>query len=555
MRENLFLAAVVLGILLIFLLLSWIVKQHRLKKIRRRMQYYYGKWRETSYSDEVLSVIKAYSSKKETMIDDITWNDLNLDGVFQKLNHTWSFAGEDYLYYLLRVPTSEQMDWDKQERLIAWYQEHEKERSEMQMIFAGIGKYHGASIYEYIRSSIARNTSVPPIHYLCLFALIGSIAAAFAEPTTGVGMLIFCIMANIGLYFYKRKSLEGAMQALQYFLKLQNGAGQILKKKLLPESEYMTGMKNDYDQLKKKLGRTSMLKPPDWDSQSPAELVLDYVRLITHMDCILFYRCMRRLHEDIDVVENLITRMGFLESMLVIGSLRKALPYYCIPEFTENELNGALEIQDAYHPLIEEPVANSISASRGVLITGSNASGKSTFLKTVAVNVILAQGLHTCAAHQYKGQWFHVMSSMALRDNLYQGESYYIAEIKALKRVLDAKPPVLCFVDEVLRGTNTVERIAASSQVLKAFTKKQILCFAATHDIELTYLLEEFYENYHFQEQVVDGEIVFDYCLYEGRSNSRNAIRLLENLGYEKEIISGAEQMVSGFLESGKWEM
>lgn len=190
MRENLFLAAVILGILLIFLLLSWSVKQHRLKKIRRRMQYYYGKWRETSYSDEVLSVIKAYSSKKETMIDDITWNDLNLDGVFQKLNHTWSFAGEDYLYYLLRVPTSEQMDWDKQERLIAWYQEHEKERSEMQMIFAGIGKYHGASIYEYIRSSIARNTSVPSIHYLCLFALVGSIAVAYAEPTTGVGMLI-----------------------------------------------------------------------------------------------------------------------------------------------------------------------------------------------------------------------------------------------------------------------------------------------------------------------------------------------------------------------------
>ncbi len=80
------------------------------------------------------------------------------------------------------------------------------------------------------RLSIARNTSVPPIHYLCLFALVGSIAVAFAEPTTGVGMLI---------------------------------AGLILKKKLLPESEYMTGMKNDYDQLKKKLGRTSMLKPPD----------------------------------------------------------------------------------------------------------------------------------------------------------------------------------------------------------------------------------------------------------------------------------------------------
>ena len=92
------------------------------------------------------------------------------------------------------------------------------------------------------------------------------------------------------------------------------------------------------------------------------------------------------------------------------------------------------------------------------------------------------------------------------RQDLESGESYYIVEIGALKRILDVTavktPPVLCFVDEVLRGTNTVERIAASTQILKSLSRENVTCFAATHDIELTRLLQEEYDNYHFEEQV-----------------------------------------------------
>ena len=111
---------------------------------------------------------------------------------------------------------------------------------------------------------------------------------------------------------------------------------------------------------------------------------------------------------------------------------------------------------------------------------------------------------------------------MALRDNLAGGESYYIVEIKALKRILDMTeqrtkentPPVLCFVDEVLRGTNTVERIAASSQILRSLSERGVLCFAATHDIELTELLKDYYTNYHFAEEICDGDVVFNYQLF-----------------------------------------
>ena len=100
---------------------------------------------------------------------------------------------------------------------------------------------------------------------------------------------------------------------------------------------------------------------------------------------------------------------------------------------------------------------------------------------------------------------------MALKDDLLGRESYYLAEIRSLKRILDEtgeEYPVLCFVDEVLRGTNTVERIAASAQILESLSGRNVICFAATHDIELTYILEDDYENYHVN--VDDGHINVD---------------------------------------------
>ena len=147
---------------------------------------------------------------------------------------------------------------------------------------------------------------------------------------------------------------------------------------------------------------------------------------------------------------------------------------------------------------------------------------------------------------------------MALQDNIFSNESYYIVEIKSLKRILDRldkNVPTLCFVDEVLRGTNTLERIAASSQILYNFSKVNALCFAATHDIELTHILENYYSNYHFQEQVVDNNILFDYKLYAGRAVSKNAIKLLGIIGYSNDMIQSASDSANHFLAEGTWEV
>ena len=130
-------------------------------------------------------------------------------------------------------------------------------------------------------------------------------------------------------------------------------------------------------------------------------------------------------------------------------------------------------------------------------------------------------------------------------------------EIRSLKRILDVAQtgtdPVICFVDEVLRGTNTVERIAAATQILIHLAEKGALGFAATHDIEMTELLKQYYDNYHFEEVIRDGDIIFPYQLLSGKASTRNAIRLLKMMGYDEEIIRKASGQAENFLKTGKW--
>ena len=131
-----------------------------------------------------------------------------------------------------------------------------------------------------------------------------------------------------------------------------------------------------------------------------------------------------------------------------------------------------------------------------------------------------------------------------------------MAEIKAIKRILDASKQeemIVCMVDEVLRGTNTIERIAASTQILKAMSGRNIMCLAATHDVELTKTLEKDYDNFHFEESLVQGDVLFSYKLKPGRAKSSNAIDLLQNLGYDNELIKEARNMVAYFEEKGEW--
>jgi len=528
-------------------------KKHYAEKLRRD----YGKFPNKEYKAERYENIPNYFLRHKTdyFIDDITWNDLEMDTIFQLMNHSHSASGEEYLYHTLRCPQLDLEQLKKMDSQIEYFRKEEDVRVKLQTIFTEIGFTGKYSIYDYLDFlSDIKHTS-NRIHIFQNLLFLPAFALFFANTMAGIVTLVAVICFNIASYMKYKKEIEPYITSFSYVFRILNGAKKIetLKAPLIEDE------KNEIHLLSgkfKKFYQNSSVVMKTADGSNPLDVIFIYFNMTFHMDIMIFNRMLHELMGHQEDIDRLITKIGYLETLLSIGCFRESIGTYCTPEICSEKI---LKLENVYHPYISDPVKNTIEASRGVLLTGSNASGKSTFLKTVALNAVLAQTIYTCAADSYKGCFFKVYSSMALRDDLGSKESYYIVEIRSLKRILDqaqdTQIPVLCFVDEVLRGTNTVERIAASSQILYNLADKNVICFAATHDIELTQLLKAKYDNYHFEEEITNDDVIFNYLLKTGHATTRNAIKLLSVMGYEESIIENANLMASGFLENGIWDI
>lgn len=552
--------------LAVFVIAVFAREAYRAKKAEKKfIQGLYGDYFRLSdkkYSPERFEKIGSYylRHRKAGQIDDITWNDLGMDDIFRRMNYTLSASGEEYLYYTLRTPMQDNDETEHFEKLVNFFGEHPDERVRFQFRMNKLGYTGKYSLYDYIDNLDYLGERSNRKHLLFDFLFIPLIGMLWVNFSLGILGIVLLMVYNIASYFKEKNEMDPYVTSFAYILRLMSVCDELEKMKPDACGEELERIRTHKKKLQAMRRNSFWVMSGNSGGNAPGDIlnvVMDYIRMVFHVDLIKFNRMLNFLKGHIEDVDVLIGTLGYMETAAAVWIFRQSLENgWCLPEFTKAE---SVEMQEGYHPLLDAPVKNSISAERGVLLTGSNASGKSTFLKTVAVNAILAQSIHTCMADGYRAPFFHVYSSMALRDDLSGGESYYIVEIKALKRILDAaaagERPVLCFVDEVLRGTNTVERIAASTQILCSLSGAGILCFAATHDIELTGLLENRFDNYHFEEDVKDGDICFNYRLQAGKATTRNAIKLLELMGYDEKIIEKASRQAENFLDTGDWKL
>lgn len=555
-NEGIFLFIVACMIFL-YLQFSYHRRQDR-KRFLNKAKRSFGQIPDREYDgmefDRISHYYRNYGEQVKDRLDDITWNDLDMDQVFLQMNHTYSSMGEEYLYFLLRTPVRDEGVLRERDRLIRYFGTHEEERLKLQLMFHSIGRMRKYSISDYVERLEDMEPKSNGKHYLMLASLAVSVGAVLVNPGIGVFLFIAAFGNSIYQYYKEKAGVEAYFVCFRQIAAMMSYVGEMERLGIDEIGEY-TGKLHDAAAQLKEFKRGVGLLASGNMAGSLEDAVMDYVRILTHVDLIKFNSMLNVFHENKGAVRALMEGFGFLESMIAAASFRESLSGYCVPEFSNRE-EARLSIVDFYHPAVSGAVLNSITASGGVLVTGSNASGKSTFLKAVAINVILAQTVYTVLAKEYRGSLFRVMSSMALRDNLMGQESYYIVEIKSLKRIMDAsseETPLLCLIDEVLRGTNTVERIAASAQILKSLSGKKTLCFAATHDIELTHMLEGEFANYHFEEEIVGNNVLFNYELKKGRAVSRNAIRLLAMIGYPEEVIKKAEKSAEEFVKKGEW--
>lgn len=636
MEYLLFAVAMAAFVLAIFIMESVRVRREE-KRFTISLYQDYGKPFEKEYALERFVRMDSYfrRHKEDGQLDDITWNDLGMDDIFRRMNDTLSASGEEYLYYTLRTLRQSGEELDHLEEVVRFFMEHADERVKVQLAANRLGYTGKYSLYDYLDNLDVLGERSSGKHILFNLLFLPLIGALWVNVSLAIIGIVVLIIYNIISYFNEKGEIDPYITSFSYIMRLIQACGELEK---IP----VPVCGGEWEEIRKARKNLQGMKRNSYWVMSPYRgnasgdvlaVLMDYIRMVFHVDLIKFNSMLSVLRGHIGDVDRLIGVMGYVESAIAIGAFRVSLEMgetegscgvgetdsaaemrnaaevrndaeanrtegnvsdgmremqdkivtdrvklapgresekvncksgyadgvkcgkgWCVPEFVGGE---RLEMSQGYHPLLDAPVKNGIRAERGVLLTGSNASGKSTFLKTVAINAILAQTIHTCAADSYQAPFFHVYSSMALKDDIGSGESYYIVEIKALKRILDAaaqkNTQILCFVDEVLRGTNTVERIAASTQILKSLGRNGILCFAATHDIELTELLQGDFDNYHFEEDVRDGDVFFNYRLKLGKATTRNAIKLLELMGYDKGVIEKASAQAEHFVATGDW--
>jgi hypothetical protein len=254
-----------------------------------------------------------------------------------------------------------------------------------------------------------------------------------------------------------------------------------------------------------------------------------------------------RIVPDRDILLHGLSALAELEALCSLASFSAELPVACYPE---PDGVRSLHIEDSRHPLILEPdaVPNSIHLNAGIrtwVVTGPNAAGKSTFLRMVGVNVLLAQIGSAATARRMTWSPVRLITDVRIRDDLARHESYFLSEVRRLRRlVLDPgqTAPLLGLIDEPFRGTNSQERAAAGVALLEHLMGSSNLFVVATHEDVLarTAAGTASAENYHFQEHLRDGGIAFDYLLRPGPAGTKTALRILEQEGYPETLLERA---------------
>lgn len=487
-------------------------------------------------------------------IDELTWNDLDMDTVFKRINYTKTSLGEAYLYYKLREINYNEDEWTSIEKLTNLFTTNEDLRNKVSLLLLKVGKLNDLNLTNFIYNP--KFSKIPSYYKYPLLSLgfIFSILLSFIYPKVGLILSFIFLCINILSYQSEKIFLEDRFKVMIYLLNNINLCRSLSKIKDKDfeffKNEVRYALHNFKALNKVKIYGDSFQKKEN--SFTDIDIIFDYIKMFFMVDIIAYQNSVKILEKNKENLYKIYDIVAKLDFALSLAYYRKSLSEYTIPEFIESE---DIVLENLYHPLIDNPVKNSILIKNNILFTGSNASGKSTFIKAVALNCILAQSLNTALCSKYRCKFSKVVTSMAIKDNILSGDSYFIAEIKSLKRLLDSlngEIRVLAFVDEILKGTNTIERISASASILKYAESTNGRLLVATHDIELTQILET-YKNYHFSETVTEDGVTFDYKLKKWPSNTRNALKLLKAMNFNKEIVYLSNQVYNNFIENEKW--
>lgn len=482
-------------------------------------------------------------------INDHTWADLDMDEVFTLLDRTHSRPGQQYLYYLMRsIPKDSRKE--QMEQTIDSINRDSDNTLKLVKALKSLNKRGSYFLYNlFSRETIKKPKWFWVVHLLFALTIL-SIVGFFLYQGLFL-VILLCVISNFIIHYWNKTKLMEYSNAIAQLYHLNKACKQAAP--FLQDESERNQFSQAHQLLKSLTFKSSLLRDSSASQNEfavVAEILVELVKAVFLIEPITLYHLTHEIERKQHEIEFLFERIGYIDACISISTIRDQYQY-CLPTFTEERI---LITEDCRHPLLMDAVSNSIHIrdDHSILISGSNMSGKTTFIRTIGINALLGQSINTVFAKTWTFPKSRIFSAIRISDDLLNDESFYQKEVRVILEMIEEQQNeayCLFLIDELYKGTNSVERIAAGAAVLSSLHNNRSIVCASTHDLELTEMLAD-YRNYHFTELVEESQIRFDYKLQAGKLQNTNAIRILETNGYPVKITAEAREIVARLKKS-----
>jgi DNA mismatch repair ATPase MutS len=533
--------------LLFLVLFAFLDARKKKKQILKTLKDNWGKEKTEVINFDKASWYSTYAKEQAFhVLSHQTMADIDFDQLFAKIDRTTSKIGQQFLYNKLAKPTNSIEELKKLKDQANFFSADQAIRERIQAELVKLNSNDSYAVVLLLNNKLVEKPSWFKWLSIDLLILAALLILSIKVSIFLILALLLITFNATYLNYWNKKHLLIFTKSLSQLNILIEVSRKLVREKIPFEAEKIKNAIPIFKKFQSKIGilYQDFSQSNQNDLSQIALYVFEIIKAIFLIEIFTFFKLIKLIENYQEDILNLYQYVGSIDTAISVASLQES-EQICEPQFIQPY--KGVQFKGIKHPLIENCIDNEVKLDqKSMLITGSNMSGKSTFLRTIAINSVLAQTIYSCFAEEYKAPFFRLHTSIRIDDNLFQGKSYFLEEVDVMSSLIDAveSPDQNLFIlDEVFKGTNTIERIAAAKAILSHLNRKQNLTFVATHDIELSNMLEEEYELYHFTETITDNELIFDHKLKEGPLKTKNAIKILEISKYPKEIIEEALQI------------
>jgi len=464
------------------------------------------------------------------------WNDLGMDEVFLRIDQTITKYGQQYLYSSIRLVKQGTLVDERLESTIQIIEKNPDFESFLTRKLEGLAKNDSYFLCNVFQKEIPKNPWYILLFYLLsAVSVIGVISTIFVQWVALPTILV--ITCNFIIHYWSKLTISLESRTFG-----QLGEMLAISKVILQESKKQKIHLTKQPQIEGTgylIRKANILKPMKsfGELAELAGYILELIKAAFLIENLLYYSLLKEIREKRRVIEENFEYVAYLDFALSIAQLRNSDPSITVPKESNSlQIDG----KGMFHPLLSDAIRNSIHIDEnGVLITGANMSGKSTFLRIIGLNCLLSQTINCAFASELSLPKMKIHSSIQTYDELESDKSYFFSEAETMKDMLSVHNDQgfsLLMIDEIFKGTNSRERLVISSEVLKELAKENSIVIATTHDLELVQGLPDFI-FFYFTGEDVAGKYEYDFQLRSGVLESTNAVFVLRDMGYPKEVL------------------